>query len=259
MPEFHRVTADGEVEPARPLTVLEAPPRAGFFPSEPLPKNWGRWIDKDDLSIWDWNPPRRQRNDSKYRETRDSLAQEGQVEPVVVQFQLDRTPKLIDGNRRLRAADELGWRKIWAVELPLSKDAARVSAVRNMKVRAWNTHELMSLAQFDPSVIDQLSPNGRSMYATLVREVPQDVALAFASRHSIYTVRLARHAVDYTGAPLSHVIAYILNQGGGVILQLEQAQKLHIPSHRLKTAIENNLSPESWWVIESEEEQHEQT
>lgn len=230
-----------------PLDAERQVPKAGYHPGEALPKQWGKWVDIGDLSVWDWNPPKRQISDTKYRETRESMGREGQVEPVVVQFGLDRTPHVVDGNRRLRAADELGWPKIWIVELPLTKDPTRVAAVRNMKQRTWSTNELMALAMFDPTVVDQLNNSMRWLYERMHREVPEEDARIFASKYAMTSVNVVRRMADYGGTTFGEAVHYVLTQEDGILTHIRRAFSMKIQPHRLRTIILEGLPPEQWW------------
>lgn len=240
-------TQNGAHHPPEP-TVQQ---QAGYHPGERLPEKWGRWYTLSGLRTWEWNPPRRLRTDTKYRETKLSMAAEGQVEPVVIWLNDEGgVPRVIDGNRRLAIAEELGWSDIWIVELPKSKDPARFAAVKNMKARVWSTNELMALAVYDPKVIDQLNPPQRLLYERLHREVPEADALEFAAKYAMHTVGQVRSIADYSGSSMGHVVRYVLDNPEGIVRKLREAMSLRVPPERLRVALRDNLPPETWWSTE---------
>jgi ParB/Sulfiredoxin domain len=236
-----RDTQDVAAEP-----VLQ---RIGYHPGEKLPARWGAWEALDHLSTWAWNPPRRQREDLRYRETKLSMARDGQVEPVVLWRPADATngPHLVDGNRRLRAGQELGWSHIWAVTLPSDKDPALFTAIRNMKQRTWTTNELMALAVHDPRVIETLTPAQRVLYERLHREVSHEDALTFAERYAMHSVKEVRRLADYSGATMGQVVRYALDNPEGIIRKMREATLLRIPPERLRHCIVDGIPYEEWW------------
>lgn len=226
-------------------------PRIGYHPGEKLPPRWGSWDALDQLSTWSWNPPRRQLVDLRYRETKLSMSRDGQVEPIVLWHPEDEphVKHVVDGNRRLRSAQELGWPHIWAVTLPSDKDPAMFAAIKNMKMRTWTTNELMALAVHDPRVIDTLTPAQRVLYERLHREVPEQDAMTFAERYAMHSVNEVRKLADYSGATMGQVVRYALDNPEGIIRRMREAAALHMPAERLRHCIVDNIPFEEWWQV----------
>ena len=66
----------------------------------------------------------------KFEELKQSMSEQGQLLPVVVeQYRGDPEPrfKLFIGNRRFQAAKDLGWKTIWATPVELSDDFGAVA------------------------------------------------------------------------------------------------------------------------------------
>ena len=63
------------------------------------------------LKNWDKNP--REIREEKYRDLKESLQQEGQLMPLLVDTRKDTYGVVMGGNMTLRALNELGYKKVW--------------------------------------------------------------------------------------------------------------------------------------------------
>ena len=204
---------------------------AGHYPIATLP--YGEWWGLNDLHAWDLNPPQRSKRDPDYLRLLASLAAEGQADPAIINLE---ARVLVDGNRRLRAIQELGWSHLWVVAMkPGASIAATVRAI-NATQRRWGDGEHATLARTLPDYGKYLSKT-QVHYIKSAYDALGDAGVAFFHRYSTRAVRLARRVANVTGLELAVVLRYLMAQEDGVVRALERALSLDINPERLAEII----------------------
>jgi ParB-like chromosome segregation protein Spo0J len=87
------------------------------------------YVPVGDLKANDWNPNRQ--DDKEFKLLKASMKTDGFTQPIVVLPDLT----IVDGEHRWRAADDLGYKEIPVVKIPMSPEQARVGTLRHNRAR----------------------------------------------------------------------------------------------------------------------------
>ena len=103
----------------------------------------GRVATEIDVALIDANPyqPRLNFNEKELNELKESLTQHGMLQPIVLRRKENRY-ELVAGERRFRAAQEAGWKKVPAIQIIVDdRQMAELALTENMQRRDLNPLE----------------------------------------------------------------------------------------------------------------------
>ena len=143
-----------------------------------------------DINLVDANPyqPREDFDSEKINELAQSLNEHGLLQPTVVREKSDGRYELVSGERRLRAALQVGWQQIPAMIIQVDDtDSAILSLVENVQRKDLNAIEkaksfkrLMKAGGCTQEELAKSLSLDRSTVANLIRllDLPQDLQAA---------------------------------------------------------------------------------
>ena len=213
----------------------------GYYPIEALPH--GDWWEIEALHAWDMNPPKRSQRDPDYLGLLRALKHDGQATPAVLNLE---ARVIIDGNRRLRAAQELGWSHLWIVPMKPGADIARTVRTINSTQRRWDTGDHAYLYNALPDYKSYVSPQ-QARLITIAQEALGERAQEWFATRSTRSVALARRTARAIGLDVGVVLRYLMDQEPGVVRALETALSLGINPARLAEIISNGEPLKPRW------------
>lgn len=229
------------------MAALETVRKVGHMPTDNLP--YGKWKAIGQLDVWDENPRRRAKKDSRYKLLLETMPTYGQVQPIVIQEDGSCCPliKVLDGNRRLMVADELGWKAIWVVETDPDVDAGFVAGLINSTMRPWEGPDMIQFMAHDPDREALLSPYTRRNLAILRQSLTWDETMQFSSVYGTRAIYTAKRVAEYAGIAIGDVARYILQPQHEALRDMEFAMRFHIPAESLKAVIMDGAALKVGW------------
>jgi hypothetical protein len=227
-----------------PQTDSQSPDAVGYYPGQHVP--YGAWVNLIALEPWEGNPECRSLDDVPMKRLRESLLTYGQVQPAsTLNYGRNGRSTVWDGNRRYRAAHELGWDRLWVVSRDLKPEVseATLAVVANSTVRPWASQEIVQAVDRHPEVLTFAPKAIQGSVARLQAALNPTEYRAFARDFGVRAARMAARVERYIGGErdddlYATILHYFMAVSGGA-KRVEDAMRLGIDATRLRDLIES--------------------